>query len=185
MPSPGAFAVFSDIHSNLQALEAALADMVNLGVSQAICLGDIVGYAAQPRECMEIVHTLECPVLKGNHDSAVVDLDAHVTMRDIAQAGIEFSRSKLPEFHRNYLNDLPLKLTIWDCQFVHASLHQQEDWIYLNRSQDIREHFAIQRIRSVSAATPMSKESGTFRRTANWPCSAGSDGSSFHQMARS
>ena len=144
MTSPAAFATFSDIHSNFQALAAMLDDMRALRISRTICLGDIVGYAAQPRECLEIVRTMECPTLKGNHDSAVVNQGDFASMRKLAQAGLEFSRKELSAFHRSYLNDLPLTLTVGDCQFVHASLHQPEDWTYLNRFEDMREHFAVQ-----------------------------------------
>lgn len=144
MASPDAIAIFSDIHSNFQALEAVLSDMRELRVSRTICLGDIVGYAAQPRECVEIVQTMECLVLKGNQDSAVVEQRDRVSMRDLARTGVEFSCQQLPVFHREYLNNLPLTMTVGDCQFVHASLHQPEDWIYLNRFEHIRDHFAAQ-----------------------------------------
>lgn len=118
--------------------------MRELRISRTICLGDIVGYAAQPRECMEIVQTMDCPVLQGNHDSAVTAMRDYTSMRDLARAGIDFSRKQLPEFHRNYLAELPLTINGRHCQYVHASLHQPEHWIYLNRFEDMREHFAVQ-----------------------------------------
>lgn len=102
MPSPDALAVFSDIHSNFQALEAMLDDLRALRISRTVCLGDIVGYAAQPRECVEIVRTMECPVLKGNHDSAVADQRDFASMRDLARAGLEFSRTQLPASYQSY-----------------------------------------------------------------------------------
>jgi predicted phosphodiesterase len=144
MAAPGAFVVFSDIHSNYQALEAILDDLRRLRISRTICLGDIVGYAAQPSECVEIVQTMECPVLKGNHDSAVENQQDFASMRDLARAGMEFSRQKLSNFHRSYLSALPITLTEGDCQFVHASLHQPEEWTYLRRFEDMRNHFAAQ-----------------------------------------
>jgi predicted phosphodiesterase len=51
MPSPIAF--ISDIHANLPALKAVLADITEQGVSEIICLGDVVGYGGQPAECVE------------------------------------------------------------------------------------------------------------------------------------
>jgi len=144
MAAPNAFAVFSDIHSNFQALEAMLADLRALRVSRTICLGDIVGYAAQPRECLEIVRTMECPVLKGNHDSAVTEPRDYGSMRELARTGLDYSRKQLSPSHRNYLNNLPLTLAVDDCQFVHASLHWPEYWTYLTRFEDIRDHFAAQ-----------------------------------------
>ena len=66
------FAIFSDIHSNLEALEAVLSDARERHCTDFICLGDIVGYNANPRECVEIVRDLDCPTVKGNHDRAGV-----------------------------------------------------------------------------------------------------------------
>ena len=68
------FAFISDIHANLEALEAVLKDIDGQSIDEVICLGDIVGYGANPNECVEIVNK-RCPVtLLGNHDAAAVDL---------------------------------------------------------------------------------------------------------------
>ena len=61
-------ALFSDIHANLEALEAVLADAEAEECDSYICLGDIVGYNADPSACLERVRALDCPVIKGNHD---------------------------------------------------------------------------------------------------------------------
>ena len=62
------FAIFSDIHANLEALEAVFADARARRCTDFVCLGDVVGYNANPRECIERVRELGCPVVKGNHD---------------------------------------------------------------------------------------------------------------------
>src|SRR5437016_14660980 len=62
------FAIFSDTHSNLEALEAVLADACGRKCTHFVCLGDIVGYNANPHECVERIRELDCPVVKGNHD---------------------------------------------------------------------------------------------------------------------
>ena len=58
------FAIFGDIHANLEALQAVLADAEAHGVTHYVCLGDVVGYNANPHECVEIVRRLECPASK-------------------------------------------------------------------------------------------------------------------------
>ena len=68
------YGVFSDIHSNLEALEAVLEALKKEKVDRYLCVGDIVGYAANPRECLKIVKDLNCPAVCGNHDRAVTDL---------------------------------------------------------------------------------------------------------------
>jgi predicted phosphodiesterase len=142
--SATAIAVFSDIHSNFPALEAVLGDMRAQRITRTICLGDIVGYAAQPRECVEIVRTMGCAVLKGNHDSAVLSERDYTLMGGLARAGVDYSRKQLPDAHKRYLADLPLTKTGKNYQFTHSSLHQPEHWIYLNRFEQMREHFAVQ-----------------------------------------
>ena len=62
------FAILSDLHANLEATEAVLADARERECTDYVCLGDVVGYNANPRECVEIVQKLDCPVVKGNHD---------------------------------------------------------------------------------------------------------------------
>lgn len=142
--SKSALAVFGDIHSNLEALEAVLADMDALGIRLRVCLGDIVGYAANPSKCLKLVRSLGCSVLKGNHDALAASDDAMHDMRDVAEVGIKFARRKLTVEEREYLAGLPLTMANGDCEFVHASLNRPEDWIYLVRHEALQEHFKAQ-----------------------------------------
>jgi diadenosine tetraphosphatase ApaH/serine/threonine PP2A family protein phosphatase len=137
-------AVFSDIHSNLEAFQAVMADMDSVGVSLRVCLGDIVGYSANPNRCLEVVRSLGCLVIKGNHDAYAGNDDDLDQMNDAARSGIEFSRRKLSHEQRSYLTDLPLVATIGDCEFVHASLEEPQAWVYVTGEQDAREHFKAQ-----------------------------------------
>src|SRR5271165_365216 len=137
-------AAFGDVHSNLEALQAVLADMERLGLQRRVCLGDTVGYAANPAQCLEAVMSLGCPVLKGNHDDLTADDGVLSEMRDVAQIGIEFSRRKLMPEQRRYLVGLPLVISEGDCQFVHASLDAPGEWLYVVREPDARAHFRAQ-----------------------------------------
>jgi predicted phosphodiesterase len=65
-------AVISDIHSNLGALEAVLADIDRVGVDELICLGDVVSFGPQPRETLRRVQALNCPVVMGNTDNGLL-----------------------------------------------------------------------------------------------------------------
>ena len=63
------YAILSDIHGNLEAFTTVLQKCKELEVDQYICLGDIVGYNANPKECLDIIRTLPLAgVVKGNHD---------------------------------------------------------------------------------------------------------------------
>lgn len=66
------FAVISDIHSNLPALEAVLNDIAQRGVKEIVCLGDVIGYGPQPAECLDAVREAVSACLMGNHDYAVL-----------------------------------------------------------------------------------------------------------------
>ena len=64
-------ALISDIHSNLEALEAVLADIRSQGITEIFCLGDIIGYGPNPRECIDLV--MKCQMcLLGNHDQGAL-----------------------------------------------------------------------------------------------------------------
>ena len=72
------FAIFGDIHANLEAFEAVLADAEKEGCDRNICLGDIVGYNADPKACLDKVRELKCPIVKGNHDDYASTLNSLV-----------------------------------------------------------------------------------------------------------
>lgn len=140
-----AIAVFGDVHSNLEALQAVMADMDAMGVSRRVCLGDIVGYGANPSECVEMVRSMGCRVVKGNHDAFSAGEESLGPMNDVARRGIEFARGKLTPQQRQYLFALPLTVTVDECQFVHASLDAPGEWIYVMRESDARDHFRFQK----------------------------------------
>ena len=87
------FAVISDVHSNIEALTAVLADIEAQGVDDIICLGDVVGYGPNPRECADLVRQRCRIVLKGNHDEALVH-GAYAFNLPARQA-IDWTRSQL------------------------------------------------------------------------------------------
>jgi predicted phosphodiesterase len=66
------FAIISDIHGNLEALKAALADIDRHSIKLVYCLGDVVGYGASPKECLDLVMERCEKTICGNHDQAVL-----------------------------------------------------------------------------------------------------------------
>jgi diadenosine tetraphosphatase ApaH/serine/threonine PP2A family protein phosphatase len=66
-------ALISDIHGNLEALRAVLDEVDSLGIRDIVCLGDIVGYGPQPRECLDIVQSIASTIILGNHEEAVLN----------------------------------------------------------------------------------------------------------------
>lgn len=136
--------VFSDIHSNLEAFEAVLADMRTIRFSRLICLGDTVGYAASAKDCLDLLRTLEAEVLLGNHDAAVFDDRIVPHMSGPAAAGVHHAREQLSASRRDFLATLPMVTSHRELQFVHSSLDDPEAWTYLRREPEILSHLSAQ-----------------------------------------
>ena len=100
------YAIISDIHANLEALEAVLSD-AQPRANAVICLGDIVGYNANPNECLDIVRTVCAVVIAGNHDQAAVGLRPYDDFNEYASAAIDWTRSQLTPAGEAYLQSLP------------------------------------------------------------------------------
>lgn len=138
------YGIFSDIHSNLEALCAVLDDMVSQGVTHPICLGDIVGYNASPRECLRLVRELNCPVIKGNHDEMVADLGDARNFNALAGEGIAFSKKRLTNADKAYLSGLPMNLRISNFTVVHSSLDEPTKWNYITTDLEAESSFIYQ-----------------------------------------
>lgn len=132
----GRVAIISDIHSNLQALEAVLADCHTRGVESFCCLGDIVGYAAHPAECLERVRALGGPVVIGNHDYYVAQGRVDDDISGVAMAGVQFSQSKLGKAQKKWLAANPQVHREEGFTLVHASLDRPLKWDYIFDSDD-------------------------------------------------
>ena len=126
-------ALLSDIHSNLEALEACLRHASEHGAKRYAFLGDLVGYGADPQAVLDIVSTYAGNggvVLKGNHDEAVKKPTGY--MNDAAAEAIEWTRGALSKTSRAYLEALPLCVREEKICFVHASAAFPERWDYVD-----------------------------------------------------
>ena len=121
--------IISDIHANLAAFEAVLADAE--GQWDSIwCLGDIIGYGPNPNECVDLLRQYDHISLSGNHDWAVLGkLDVN-SFNDEAQIAVQWTRSVLREDVRIYMESLPTTLLKPPFTLVHAS-PRQPVWEYV------------------------------------------------------
>jgi predicted phosphodiesterase len=130
-------ALISDVHSNLEALDAVLEDIHQQGISEVYCLGDIVGYGPNPRECLDKVMELDVCIL-GNHDEAV--LFDPVGFNLVALRAILWTRDQLKGHRgesaaamrrRDFLGELPRIRTEEHFMFVHGSpLEPTNDYVF-------------------------------------------------------
>ena len=120
-------AVISDIHSNLEALQAVLADIEERGVKEIICLGDIVGYGPNPKECLDLVRKRCRVTLMGNHDHALLyeptnfNLPAERACYWTRQVLEEEPDRKVRNARWKFLGELPVRHKDRDVLFFHAS----------------------------------------------------------------
>ncbi len=138
------FAIFGDIHANLEALKAVLADAEAHEVTHYVCLGDVVGYNANPRECLEIVRKLECPVVKGNHDEQASISKELEGFNPLAEEAINWTRNQLTEDDKQWLRDLKMVRQVRDFTIVHATLDTPHKWGYVFNQLDAAASFNYQ-----------------------------------------
>ncbi len=101
--------LIADIHSNREALEAVIRDIMSAGVNRVICLGDIVGYGPDPQACLELVEETCDLIVLGNHDEAVLIDESSEALNERARAGIAYTREKLSSWHLRLLGLLPYR----------------------------------------------------------------------------
>src|SRR3989440_3255246 len=119
------YAIFTDIHANLEALEAVLAKIDELAKEKPIdriwFLGDLVGYGPNPNECITKVRERTDVIIAGNHDWAAVGKIDLEDFSAAARISAEWTAEQLTEEHRSFLIDLPERLEIDECTLVHGS----------------------------------------------------------------
>ena len=124
--------VFSDVHGNMEALQAVLRDAADRQVHRSICLGDLVGYGPYPNECIKLVRSLKnCRCLAGNHDVAALWETSPYGMSSTAKEAILWTMDQLSDENKKYLEALPDRLDLADMTFVHANPYNPRGWRYV------------------------------------------------------
>lgn len=123
------YAIISDIHSNLEALRAVLDMTAFVNVDATFCLGDIVGYNANPNECVEIVRSEGIRCILGNHDSRAAGLEEPDDFNPLAAKAVLWTRERLTEENKSFLANLPRELQSDDFVLVHGSIHDTDRYI--------------------------------------------------------
>lgn len=127
-----AFLVLSDIHSNLEALEAVLADAEAAGYEAIISLGDLVGYGASPREVLDRLSALAPRwSIRGNHDRVCAGLTTAALFSPVARQAIEWTRDQLTPRHLADLAALPAGPVLCgdDTTLCHGAPHDEDFYV--------------------------------------------------------
>jgi len=136
--------IISDIHANLEALNKVMSILTNeQKVDEIICIGDIVGYGANPNECVQIVKENVKYCVAGNHDYGAVKKTPIKNFNKFAKEAIKWTQRKLSVNNCEYLQQLPLieKIPTWNIMTVHSSPSSPSTWQYLLSIEKIRDEF--------------------------------------------
>jgi diadenosine tetraphosphatase ApaH/serine/threonine PP2A family protein phosphatase len=136
-------AILSDVHGNLEALEAVLEHLSGESVERVVCLGDLVGYGADPNPCCARIREVADEVVAGNHDHGAVGLTDVTRFNPFARKAIEWTARMLDIDHRRYLEHLSLTLVLSGerATLVHATPGRPEAWEYVFGPAEVSKEF--------------------------------------------
>ena len=135
------WAILSDVHGNLEAFLAVIEDLRAERAEKVAFLGDVVGYGADPNECIALLGDLTDWVIAGNHDYGAVGLTNIDVFNPPARAAILWTRDELSGENQAYLRRLLLSRKDGSATFVHATPNQPEEWYYLFTFPEAEEAF--------------------------------------------
>ncbi len=126
-------ALVADVHGNLEALERALEEISKRRIEHVICLGDIVGYGANPSECLQLVRERASEIVIGNHERAVDDLRLREDLVDWAREAIEWTSGVLNTSEKELLRRFPPLVIDHKSNWTltHGTIHEPELFHYL------------------------------------------------------
>jgi predicted phosphodiesterase len=137
------YAVLSDIHGNLEALEAVIRSCREEGVRGYFCAGDIVGYGADPSACIERLKDLKAVCIAGNHDWAVLDKINLRRFNAMATAAITWTKTVLGPSELGWLDALELEARHDSFTVVHGSLNEPSQFHYISDLADCADTFYL------------------------------------------
>jgi predicted phosphodiesterase len=134
-------AIISDIHSNLEALQVVIKDIKRKRIKSIFCLGDLVGYGANPNECVELSMKESKIVVAGNHDWAALEKTDIATFNPVAAEAIRWTRDKITKTRLNQLSSLKFTASVDNILLVHATPEKPERWNYVLALDDFKKQF--------------------------------------------
>ena len=137
---------FRDVHGNLEALTAILARLDKLSCDLLVCLGDVVGYGANPAECIQIIRERDIPCVMGNHDEYVSSFIEPETskLRPEILKSIEWTQKQLSLDDIKWLAELPMRLQLGDEIVALHSSFARPKWSYCLDEVTFAANFAHQ-----------------------------------------
>lgn len=138
------YGILGDIHANLEALDAVLEEMDKQGVKKYVSVGDVVGYGANPSECLKRLRDIGAVIVAGNHDQAICGLLSVEFFNSYARASCFWTQKNLSQEELNYLKSLRLIEYVDNFTVVHSGLYYPENFEYIQTSYDAHLSFDCQ-----------------------------------------
>lgn len=137
------YAIISDVHSNLEALERVKAELDRLKPDQIMCLGDVIGYGANPSECLKLVREMSREIVMGNHDRAIEDIELREEFNDWAHEAIRWTAGVLSTGEKAEIRRfVPIVIDrAENVTWTHGSAHEPEEFHYLFKPAEARRSF--------------------------------------------
>jgi len=135
------FAIISDIHANLPALDAVLKDMKTYHIDHIICLGDMIGYGPFPSECLRRIREVTDYVIMGNHESAAAGIFDVNLFHDEAKEHILWTREQLSKDDLDYIKNLNYMLDFQTFMISHGAFVDPDCFPYIETEEEARDAF--------------------------------------------
>jgi predicted phosphodiesterase len=135
------YGFFSDVHSNLEALEVVVADFQKEGLDRVFFLGDAVGYGPDPNGCTSIIDEVAEVKLMGNHDYAALGLIETNLFNEYAQKSMEWTTGILTEKSLRALSGFAMDHRFDQSHLVHSTPKEPQEWNYIFDLDDAEENF--------------------------------------------
>lgn len=135
------YALISDIHGNLEALTTVLREISKENPDSLICLGDVIGYGANPEECAQIIRKEADVCIMGNHEAAIIGTLNIDYFTPYARTAALWTRSQVSEDTIKWAYKLPLAGKIDNFTIVHGSLFQPDMFNYVQTIADAEYNF--------------------------------------------
>lgn len=138
------YAILGDIHGNLEALTTVLQDAKEQGVTAYACVGDIVGYNADPAACLATIRGLSAVCVGGNHDHYCSHTVALTDFHPLAANVVDWTRNQLGADDLSFLRDLKLVRVVQGFTLVHSTLDMPDKWGYVFDELEAESNFNYQ-----------------------------------------
>ena len=138
------YGIFSDVHSNLEAFEAVVEEYKKESIDKYFCIGDVVGYGADPRECIETINRLAAVTVAGNHDWASVKLVPLDYFNPLAAEALLWTSRQLDSGSAYFLGSLELVYQALVFTLVHGTLNEPQQFNYMLDSETADATFRLQ-----------------------------------------